>query len=112
MDGSADIGDLCESFSQRTTDFIGTSQAAVSNMENGRGNPQAETLTAAAAALDVEIIFVPRKMAHTVRNLINDSEFERGRAPSDPGSIFDDLFVPDETDEDDEPTNAGPRPWK
>jgi len=91
-------------------DLIGTSQAIVSKMESGKGNPETATLFAAAAALDAEIVFVPRRVLKQVQDIVT-SEIRYEVNPThylDPGSVADDVFIPDPEDED-EVDISGPR---
>jgi transcriptional regulator with XRE-family HTH domain len=84
---------------------IGSTQANVSMLERGLGNPTAESLYAIADALDAEIVFVPRKILKPVMAEI-DSHLNPARSEQRPlGSPIDDLLIAD----DDEPDDSGER---
>lgn len=78
----------------------GTTQAYISRMESGAINPEADTLSAVAAALDAEVVFVPRRVLPTVRNII-DQHINPSRHPSQlVKTMAEELFIPDDDDED------------
>jgi len=84
--------------------LIGTTQAYVSKAESGRINPETATLYAIAAALDSEIVFVPRKALVQVRNIVS-SCLDSERNPTvarQADSVIDELFIPDADDDDDD----------
>ncbi|MCV9964214.1 helix-turn-helix transcriptional regulator [Pararhizobium sp. BT-229] len=91
--------------------LIGTNQAAVSRLESGSHNPAASTLQAVAAALDAEIVFVPRRVLGRVSAIIADHVNPK-TSPARPyeGTAVEELFIPDGDDRDDgsdTPTSGG-----
>jgi transcriptional regulator with XRE-family HTH domain len=79
-------------------DLAGIGQSKVSKIEAGQGNPSAETLYALAAALDAEIVFVPRRVTGAV-NTILDAHFHRqSKQYHEVQSVRDELFIPDDID--------------
>lgn len=98
-------------------ELIGTTQAAVSVIESGAGNPQAETIEALADALGMDVLFVPKTATQQVLALIRSIENPTVRI--DAGrrlSAFDDVFEEDdgeefaEEDRRKEQIYRGPRP--
>ena len=81
--------------------LIGTTQAAVSMIENGTGNPQAETIEALADALGMDVMLVPKTATPQVLALIRSLENPGRRAESAgrPMSAFEDMFSGDDGDE-------------
>ncbi|CAN7426414.1 helix-turn-helix transcriptional regulator [Mesorhizobium sp. LjRoot246] len=89
-------------------DLAGTTQAYVSKVESGRINPESATLYAIAAALDCEIVFVPRQALVQVRAIVSSS-LDGERNPTvarQTDSAVDELFIPD-ADDDDDPQRPG-----
>lgn len=90
---------------------VGTSQARISSLEDGKGNPQMSTLHAVADALDCEIVLVPRRVLRPVIAMVDahlSPEKETGmqmiRSP------IDDIFIGDEDEpHGDESHTAGGR---
>lgn len=81
---------------------IGSTQANVSLLERGIGNPTAESLYAIADALDADIVFVPRAVLKPVMAEI-DSHLNPARRDKRPvGSPIDDLLIADDDEPDDE----------
>jgi transcriptional regulator with XRE-family HTH domain len=90
-------------------EIAGIDQGKISKIEAGAANIEASTLTAIASALDVEIVLVPRRILVPVQNMIESHLNQAKTAPTarPVQSVRDDLFIPDDID-DDEP-NMGPR---
>lgn len=83
---------------------VGTSQAHISSLEAGKGNPQMSTLHAVADALDCEVVFVPRRVLRPVVAMIDthlspdkESGSELIRSPIDEIFIGDDEEPEDDT---------------
>jgi transcriptional regulator with XRE-family HTH domain len=81
-------------------ELIGTTQAAVSVIESGAGNPKAETIEALADALGMDVLFVPKNATQQVLALIRSIEnptirIDEGRHLS----AFDDVFAGDDGEE-------------
>jgi DNA-binding XRE family transcriptional regulator len=47
----------------KLADLSGITQSALSKIKAGKGNPEAKTLIALCAALDVELVLVPRRIS-------------------------------------------------
>jgi transcriptional regulator with XRE-family HTH domain len=96
--------------------LAGIDQSLVSKIEGGGKNAEAATLQSIAAALDAEFVLVPRRVLAHVRQLIEEhvESADRAAAPAYHGSdMADDLFIPDDVDDDDEvpaPRSGGFRP--
>ncbi|MDM9627384.1 helix-turn-helix transcriptional regulator [Rhizobium sp. S152] len=79
-------------------DLAGISQGKVSAIEKGKANPKVATLNALCAALDAELILVPRRIGGDVRGMV-DRHLNRPVAPASPVmSVRDELFIPDGDD--------------
>lgn len=89
--------------------LAGIDQAKVSKIEAGLANVEASTLVSIASALDVEVLLVPRRVIGPVRDLIEQQLTNARLAePHEPvASIIDDIFIPDEIEED--TMQTGPR---
>jgi transcriptional regulator with XRE-family HTH domain len=75
----------------------GIAKESLTRIERGRTDPQESTLEALALGLDAALLVVPRSRLSEVLKLIE--------APSSPselsaGSTYDDVFIPDPTDDD------------
>ncbi len=81
-------------------ELMGTTQAAVSLLESGAANPQADTIEALADALGLEVMLVPKTATQQVLALIRSLEAPYIRTDSGrPLSAFDDVFEGDDGDE-------------
>ena len=82
---------------------VGTSQAHISSLEAGKGNPQMSTLYAVADALDCEIVLVPRRVLRPVVAMI-DTHLSPGKetGPQMIRSPIDDIFIGDEDEPEDD----------
>ncbi|NKL23693.1 helix-turn-helix transcriptional regulator [Rhizobium leguminosarum] len=79
-------------------DLAGIGQSKVSAIETGRANPEVATLNALCAALDAELILVPRRIGGDVRKAVN-RHLNRHLAPVTPVmSVRDEVFIPDGDD--------------
>ncbi len=81
----------------KVADLSGVAQSKVSKIETGVANPEVATLNAICAALDAELIIVPRRIGGDVRAMV-DRHLNR-RAPVGPVmSVRDEVFIPDGED--------------
>jgi transcriptional regulator with XRE-family HTH domain len=71
--------------------LVGRDQAYISHLEHASGNPSLETILSLAAALDVELMLVPREKTVEVERLLGRSDVSSQPVTS----VFDDVFVPD-----------------
>ncbi|PZM08082.1 helix-turn-helix domain-containing protein [Rhizobium tubonense] len=79
-------------------DLADISQGKVSIIEAGKANPEVTTLNAICAALDAELILVPRRIGGDVRNLV-DRHLNRHVTPVGAVmSVRDEVFIPDPKD--------------
>ncbi|MGO4569983.1 helix-turn-helix domain-containing protein [Rhizobium sp. 2YAF20] len=79
-------------------DLAGISQGKVSTIEAGKANPEVTTLNAICAALDAELILVPRRIGGDVRNMV-DRHLNRHVVATGPVmSVRDEVFIPDPED--------------
>ncbi|ULJ74198.1 helix-turn-helix domain-containing protein [Rhizobium gallicum] len=82
----------------RLADLAGISQGKVSTIEAGKANPEVATLNAICAALDAELILVPRRIGGDVRRLV-DRHLNRHVSSAEPVmSVRDEVFIPDGDD--------------
>lgn len=82
----------------KLADLAGISQGKVSAIEAGKANPETATLNAICAALDAELILVPRRIGGDVRAMV-DRHLNRATLRSGPVmSVRDELFIPDGND--------------
>ncbi|MBB4349280.1 helix-turn-helix transcriptional regulator [Aliirhizobium cellulosilyticum] len=82
----------------KLADLAGISQGKVSTIEAGKANPETATLNAICAALDAELILVPRRIGGDVRALV-DRHLNRPTSVGGPVmSVRDELFIPDGDD--------------
>lgn len=70
----------------------GVQQAQVSQIERGAGNPTRKTLEALAAALDARLMLVPFERVNDMAGMEGVSAADI----TDPGDVFDDVFIPDD----------------
>lgn len=98
-------------------ELIGTTQAAVSTIESGAANPQADTIEALADALGMDVLLVPKAATQQVMALIRAVENPTERVEDGRHlSAFDDLFEQDdgaeffEEDQRREAIYRGPKP--
>lgn len=82
----------------KVADLSGVSQSIVSRIERGVANPELATLNAICAALDAELILVPRRIGGDVRNIV-DRHLNRKAALTVPvKEVRDEVFIPDGED--------------
>jgi transcriptional regulator with XRE-family HTH domain len=82
----------------KLADLAGTTQGKISVIEAGTAKPQIATLDAICAALDAELLIVPRRIGGDVRTII-DKHLKRHVALTGPVmSVRDELFIPDGDD--------------
>lgn len=76
---------------------MGRPQPRISELEKARGDPRISTVLAAAAALGLELMAVPARLAPKVRYLLAG-----GAKPpaAQVTTVFEELYVPDPEDED------------
>jgi len=76
----------------------GIAKESLTRIERGRTDPQQSTLEALALGLNAALLVVPRSRLSEVLKLI-----ETPTSPSDlsVGSTYDDVFIPDPTEEED-----------
>jgi len=75
---------------------MGRPQPRISELENARGDPRISTVLAAAAALGLELLAVPARLAPKVRHLLAGG----AAPPAKVTTVFEELYVPDPEDED------------
>ncbi|MGO7452006.1 helix-turn-helix domain-containing protein [Rhizobium ruizarguesonis] len=81
----------------RLADLAGVSQGKISIIEAGKANPEVATLNSICAALDAELILVPRRIGGDVR--VIDRHLNRYSSPTGPVmSVRDEVFIPDGDD--------------
>ena len=78
----------------------------ISEIENGKANSTVDTLAEAGETLGLALLFVPKDRLAAVLTFIGQPE-PKMHLPTDVGSVYEEVFIPDPTD-DDEPTHAGP----
>ncbi len=84
-------------------DLAGTKQATISGIENDTANVELATLRSVCAALDAEVVIIPRRVVGAVRNLVQQHlNRDHQRAPEPVKSVRDELFIPDADDDDDD----------
>jgi transcriptional regulator with XRE-family HTH domain len=82
----------------RLADLAGVSQDKISIIEAGKANPEVSTLNSICAALDAELILVPRRIGGDVRTMV-DRHLNRYSRPTGPVmSVRDEIFIPDGDD--------------
>ena len=82
----------------KLADLAGVSQGKVSTIEAGKANPETATLNAICAALDAELVLVPRRISGSVRTMVV-KHLNRYVAPVGPVmSVRDEIFIPDGDD--------------
>jgi len=91
-------------------DLAGTKQATISGIENGTANVELATLRSVCAALDAEIVIIPRRVIGSVRNVVQQHlHRDHQQVPKPVKSVRDELFIPDaneDGDDDDRGPNA------
>lgn len=93
------------------SELSGRDQAYISRLEAGKINAEIATLTSIAAAVDADLMLVPKSLVPRVRAMIDMESRPAGvttAAGGLPTSVFDDVFIPDpDDDEDDDDHHAG-----
>jgi transcriptional regulator with XRE-family HTH domain len=80
-------------------DLAGTTQSKISALENGKANVELATLRNVCAALDAEVVIVPRRTIGAVEAIINENlNRDHAARPGPVLSIRDELFIPDGDD--------------
>ena len=96
--GFRPLREALEMSQAKLADLAGISQGKISVIEAGRANPETATLNAICAALDAELILVPRRISGDVRAMV-DRHLDR---PASAGgrvmSVRDEVFIPDGDD--------------
>ena len=82
----------------KVADLAGISQSKVSRIERGVANPEVATLNAICAALDAELILVPRRIGGDVRNMIDRHLNRRAEVRRPIMEVRDEVFIPDGDD--------------
>ena len=85
---------------------VGRDPARLSEIETGRANPSLDNLLDIADALAMELVFVPRERLPAVHAAIAGDVHAEQSKP-EPPSVLDELLIPDEGFEDEEP-RSGP----
>jgi transcriptional regulator with XRE-family HTH domain len=75
----------------------------ISDIETGKANSTLQSLSEIGAALDLELIFVPRQKLNEVLALSTGTDVTK-RAYQNVNSVFDELFIPDSSDDEDVPS--------
>jgi len=95
------------------SELSGRDQAYISRLEAGKINAETATLASIAAAVDADLMVVPKSLVPRVSALI-EMEIHRGARPQAPAgpvsSVFDEVFIPDPEGEEDDDEPARPRP--
>lgn len=82
-------------------DLAGTKQSTISALENGTANVELTTLRSICAALDADIVVVPRRVSGTVDGIIQQYlHRDQISTPQPVKSVRDELFIPDDDDDD------------
>jgi transcriptional regulator with XRE-family HTH domain len=82
----------------KVADLSGVAQSKLSKIERGVANPEIATLNAICAALDAELIIVPRRIGGDVMNMV-DRHLNRHVPTVRPVmSVRDEVFIPDGED--------------
>lgn len=82
----------------KVADLSGVAQSKLSKIERGVANPEIATLNAICAALDAELIIVPRRIGGDVRNMVDRHLNRRVSAGIPVMSVRDEIFIPDGED--------------
>jgi transcriptional regulator with XRE-family HTH domain len=82
----------------KVADLSGVAQSKLSKIERRVANPEIATLNAICAALDAELIIVPRRIGGDVRNMVDRHLNRRVSAGSPVMSVRDEVFIPDGED--------------
>ncbi|MBB4229309.1 helix-turn-helix domain-containing protein [Rhizobium mongolense] len=83
---------------EKLADLAGISQGKVSKIENGKANPEVATLRALCAALDLEMVLVPRRISGDVQRMIDRHMNRNSITPGPVMSVRDEVFIPDGED--------------
>jgi len=106
MDLAQTVRDLRKSkkMSQASlADLAGTKQATISGIENGTANVELATLRSVCAALDAEIVIIPRRVIGSVRDVVQQHlHRDHQQVPEPVKSVRDELFIPDANDDGDD----------
>lgn len=84
-------------------DLAGTTQSKISGIELATANVELVTLRSVCAALDAEVVVIPRRVSGSVENIVRQHlNRDRQSVPSPVKSVRDELFIPDADDGDDD----------
>ena len=80
-------------------DLAGTKQSTISGLENGTANVELATLRSICAALDADLLIVPRRVSGKVGRVVNEHlQRDQSDSPATVKSVRDELFIPDDED--------------
>jgi transcriptional regulator with XRE-family HTH domain len=85
---------------------LGRVQSRVSEVEAGEADPRLSTAASMAEALGQQLVLVPKDRVKEVQQLLGRQAASVQTASAVP-SVFDEVFVPDPPDEDDETPSHG-----
>lgn len=95
------------------SELSGRDPAYISRLEAGKINAETATLTSIAAAVDADLMLIPKSLVARVAALIDTETCPQSITVPDVRltSVFDDVFIPDpDDDEDDDHLIEGPKP--
>jgi hypothetical protein len=78
----------------------------LSEIENGKANSTIDSLAEVGDALGLSLVFVPNERLSDVLAFIGQSE-PKTSLPTEVGSVYDDVFIPDPPEEDEGTKHVG-----
>jgi transcriptional regulator with XRE-family HTH domain len=81
-------------------------QGRLSEIENGKANITIESMADVGNAVGLSLVFVPTERLADVMVYIGQPE-KTLSLPTEVGSVYEEVFIPDPSDDDDEPKHAG-----
>src|ERR1700676_4400710 len=87
----------------------GRPNSRISEMETGATNSTVDMLADAGEALGMSLVFIPNDRLDEVQKLISEQPVQAPVPTGPVPSVFDDAFVDDTLDEEEEPPHARPK---
>jgi len=87
----------------------GRPNSRISEMENGATNSTVDMLADAGQALGMSLVFIPNDRLDEVLKLIGEPQVQPPVPTWPVASVFDDAFVDDSLEDEEEPSDARPK---
>jgi transcriptional regulator with XRE-family HTH domain len=78
----------------------------LSEIENGKANTTINTLAEAGEAVGLSLVFIPQERFADVMTFIGQPE-PKTPLPTEVGSVYEEVFIPDPSEDEEEPKHGG-----